>query len=71
MTESHENMSNTNEHFIEDHCKYCNKVKVPMTDITTGLTTNCVGNEQDNQGIDHRIVLFGWRLRLASGNSHN
>ena len=26
-------------------------------------------SEEDNNGIDHRIVLFGWRLRLASGKN--
>ena len=62
-------LPNTTETFENEHCKYCNKVQNPNIDVVECQRADSVEKEQNNYDIDHRIVLFGWRLRLASGKT--
>ena len=78
MGKSSENIWDTNEEHngIMSYCKDCNKVK--RSDVAavtnphirqTGCTrTEFMQRPLSEGDIDQRIVLFGRRLRLASGN---
>ena len=62
-------LPNTTERSENEHCKYCNKVQTPNMDVVECQRSNSDEKEQNNYDIDHRITLFGWRLRLSSGKS--
>ena len=49
-------------------CKYCDKPRVAK-DVEAKETPTSINHDEDKSEIDHRIVLFGWRLRLASGKN--
>ena len=57
------------ENLVNEHCRYCKKNNRLIKQDTDGcVNMNYVRSDQNNEDIDHRIVLFGWRLRLATGN---
>ena len=56
MNESHKN----------ENCDNCDKARQDKSFEDKNTCTTMSSNE-DNNGMDHRIVLFGWRLRLATG----
>ena len=52
----------------DENCVNVDKAKKDTSFSTaTANASATMRSEEDNNGIDHRIVLFGWRLRLASG----
>ena len=54
-----------------EYCENCDKPKKDKKMLEARNTLTSMSSAEDrNHGIDHRIVLFGWKLRLASGMSH-
>jgi hypothetical protein len=65
-------VTNLSENYKYYSCKYCRKVKIPKSYVETECTTsNYLDKERGGYDVDNRIVLFGWRLRLASGKMNN
>ena len=55
-----------NKNLKDENCVNVDKAEKD-TSFATADASAIMRSEEDNNGIDHRIVLFGWRLRLASG----
>ena len=54
-----------------EYCENCDKPKKDKKMLEARNTLTSMSSAADrNHGIDHRIVLFGWKLRLASGMNH-
>ena len=59
-----------NKNLKDENCVKFDKQKKDTSLATvTAHASATMRSEEDNNGIDHRIVLFGWRLRLASGKN--
>ena len=59
-----------NKNLKDENCVNVDKAKNSTRFATaTAYASATMRSEEDNNGIDHRIVLFGWRLRLASGKN--
>ena len=72
MQNIEKHVTNVSENYKDDRCKYCRKVKIPKSYVETECTTsNSLDKERGGYDVDNRIVLFGWRLRLASGKMNN
>ena len=57
-----------NKNLKDENCVKFDKAKKDTSLATANAHASAtMRSEEDNNGIDHRIVLFGWRLRLASG----
>ena len=57
-----------NKNLKDENCvKFDKRKKDTSLATATAHASATMRSEEDNNGIDHRIVLFGWRLRLASG----
>ena len=68
MSNSKVNISNVSEKLQKNYCGYCMKqTKSANYDTQSDMPSELCERKPDQYDIDHRIVLFGWRLRLASG----
>ena len=55
-----------------EYCENCDKPKKDKKMLEARNTLTSMSSAEDrSHGIDHRIVLFGWKLRLASGMNHH
>ena len=52
-------------------CEYCIKTKTQKHKLATDYILDSAEIQQSEYAIDNRIVLFGWRLRLASGKCNS
>ena len=62
---------NVSEKYKYGECEYCIKTKTPKRNLATDYILESAEKQQNEYTIDNRIVLFGWRLRLASGKCNS